>query len=88
MSPLDIKSLIVDVPDFPKPGIIFKDLMPLIGNPAGYLPDDAPLERIEVDLPPKEYLALGPAWLRSWYAVFFAALLAASLAIKVAARIE
>lgn len=60
----------------------------LFGNPAGYLPDDAPLERIEIDLPQKEYIALGPAWLRSWYVVFFAALLAGSLAIKIAARIE
>ncbi len=26
----DIKSLIVDVPDFPKPGVIFKDITPVI----------------------------------------------------------
>ena len=30
-----IKSLIRDIPDFPKPGIIFKDITPLIGNSAG-----------------------------------------------------
>lgn len=30
-----IKSLIRDVPDFPKPGILFKDITPLIGNPEG-----------------------------------------------------
>lgn len=29
-----IKSLIRDVPDFPKPGIIFKDITPLLENPA------------------------------------------------------
>ena len=30
----DLKSLIRDVPDFPKPGIIFKDITPLLKNPA------------------------------------------------------
>lgn len=28
-------SLIKDVPDWPKPGIIFKDITPLLANPAG-----------------------------------------------------
>jgi adenine phosphoribosyltransferase len=31
-----IASLIRDVPDFPKPGIVFKDITPLLGSPAGY----------------------------------------------------
>jgi adenine phosphoribosyltransferase len=30
-----LKALIRDVPDFPKPGIVFKDFTPLIRNPAG-----------------------------------------------------
>jgi len=30
-----LKSLIRDVPDFPKPGIVFKDFTPLIRDPAG-----------------------------------------------------
>ncbi|MDI9402837.1 MAG: adenine phosphoribosyltransferase [Limnohabitans sp.] len=34
MFPL-ITSLIRDVPDFPKPGIVFKDVTPLLANPAG-----------------------------------------------------
>lgn len=29
-----IKSLIRDIPDFPKPGIIFKDITPILGDPA------------------------------------------------------
>ena len=29
-----IKSLIRDVPDFPEPGIVFKDIMPLLADPA------------------------------------------------------
>jgi len=36
MSPIEIKSLIVDVPDFPKPGIVFKDITPVLANPAAF----------------------------------------------------
>jgi adenine phosphoribosyltransferase len=36
MSPLDIKSLIVDVPDFPKPGIVFKDITPVLAHPKAF----------------------------------------------------
>lgn len=32
---MDLKSLIRDVPDFPKPGIVFKDITTLLGDPAG-----------------------------------------------------
>jgi hypothetical protein len=60
----------------------------LIGNPAGYLPDQAVLDQIEIDLPERQYLSFGPTWLRAWYVVFFASLLVGSLAIKFAARIE
>ena len=30
-----LEALIRDVPDFPKPGIVFKDVTPLLANPAG-----------------------------------------------------
>jgi len=36
MSPLEIKRLIVDVPDFPKPGIVFKDITPVLANPKAF----------------------------------------------------
>jgi adenine phosphoribosyltransferase len=36
MTPLEIKSLIVDVPDFPKPGIVFKDITPVLANPTAF----------------------------------------------------
>jgi adenine phosphoribosyltransferase len=36
MSLNEIKSLIVDVPDFPKPGIVFKDITPVLANPAAF----------------------------------------------------
>jgi adenine phosphoribosyltransferase len=31
-----ISSLIRDIPDFPKPGVLFKDITPLLSSPAGY----------------------------------------------------
>lgn len=31
-----IASLIRDVPDFPKPGVVFKDITPLLASPSGY----------------------------------------------------
>ncbi|MFZ4576482.1 MAG: adenine phosphoribosyltransferase [Phycisphaerales bacterium] len=30
-----LRSLIVDVPDFPKPGIVFKDFTPMLADPRG-----------------------------------------------------
>jgi adenine phosphoribosyltransferase len=33
--PVDLKAKIRDVPDFPKPGVVFKDIMPLLGDPDG-----------------------------------------------------
>ena len=31
----DLKKLIRDIPDFPKPGILFRDITPLLANPSG-----------------------------------------------------
>jgi adenine phosphoribosyltransferase len=31
---IDLKAKIRDVPDFPKPGVVFKDIMPLLADPA------------------------------------------------------
>ena len=36
MSELDLRSMVRDVPDFPKEGIVFKDLMPLIKDAAAF----------------------------------------------------
>jgi adenine phosphoribosyltransferase len=33
---IDLSKLIRDVPDFPKPGILFKDITPLLRDPAGF----------------------------------------------------
>lgn len=36
MTPDDLRALVRDVPDFPQPGIVFKDLMPLIADPEAF----------------------------------------------------
>ena len=33
MAALDLAAMVRDVPDFPKPGIVFKDIMPLLADP-------------------------------------------------------
>ena len=33
---MDLRSYIRDVPDFPKPGILFKDITPLLASPEGF----------------------------------------------------
>ncbi len=33
---MDLAKYIRDVPDFPKPGILFKDITPLLGDPAAF----------------------------------------------------
>ncbi len=60
----------------------------LVGNPAGYLPDEAPVERIDIALPRQEFLPVGPSWLRGWEATFFAALVLFALVFKSVRRIE
>jgi hypothetical protein len=59
-----------------------------IGNPAGYIPDESPIERIELVLPKHEVIAAGPSWMRGWEAPFFITLLVISVAIKLVFRIE
>ena len=36
MSSFDFESLIADIPDYPKPGVIFKDITPLLADPDGF----------------------------------------------------
>lgn len=59
----------------------------LIGNPAGYLPKDAPVERIDIELPRREILSLGPSWMRGWEAPFFLLFLVFALLTKWARKV-
>lgn len=47
-----IESLIRDVPDFPKPGILFKDITPLLQSPAGLA---EAIHRLNEAVPPSTY---------------------------------
>ena len=38
----DFESQIVDIPDYPEPGVIFKDITPLFGNPEAPARDREP----------------------------------------------
>ena len=33
---IDLRDFIRDIPDFPKPGILFKDITPLLSHPAAF----------------------------------------------------
>lgn len=59
----------------------------LIGNPAGYLPEEGPVERVELSFPTVEVLPFGPSWLRGWEVLFFTLLVAFSLIIKKVGKI-
>ncbi len=60
----------------------------LVGNPAGYLPDDTDIEQIDIELEMQQFLPVGPPWMREWAGLFFAVLLTASIAIKFIFRIN
>jgi hypothetical protein len=54
----------------------------LFGNPAGYLPSPGPVDSISMQLPTREYLPFGPAWLRGWIPFFFGVVVIVSLLLK------
>lgn len=60
----------------------------LIGNPAGYLDRDAPVEGINLALPAKQIISVGPSWARGWEPVFFAGIIIFALTLKRIRRIE
>lgn len=60
----------------------------LLANPAGYLPEHAPIDRIEIDFPRRELHSLGPAWTRRWEPIFITVLLACALPLKFLRRIQ
>jgi len=60
----------------------------LIGNPAGYLDPQVPIERVDVELPRQQVIQVGPDWARRWEAVFFPVLVILAFGLKIARRIE
>jgi hypothetical protein len=59
----------------------------ILGNPAGYLPDNAALEEVRLELPTREVLHAGPSWARGFELTYFAVVVMVSLAIKVIFKI-
>lgn len=60
----------------------------LIGNPAGYLQGDAPLQALHIALPPRELLHLGPAWMRGWEFSYFLTVFGVSIWLKLRWRLS
>jgi hypothetical protein len=60
----------------------------LMANPAGYLPDDAPVDEVRIDLPRRELHPFGPPWMRGWESIFLPVLFVAALAYKTARHID
>ena len=59
----------------------------IVGNPVGYLPDSGPIDGISIALPERQYLSVGPDWLRSWATIALSALFVASILFMRLARI-
>lgn len=55
---LDLEQFIRDVPDFPKPGIVFKDITPLLRNPAALHTAVEQLVAPYVEAPPDAFVAV------------------------------
>lgn len=58
------------------------------GNPVGYLPQQSSVNSVSIALPAKEYLPIGPDWLRSWLTLFFIAAMCSAVATKLIFRIH
>lgn len=60
----------------------------LFANPLGSLPDNAPMDAIEIGLEPQIFIPFGPGWMQGWEALFILVVLVASVAIKLIFRIR
>jgi hypothetical protein len=60
----------------------------LLKSPAGYVVDDAPVDRIKLNMPKKKAVRWVPGWAGGWEVPFFVFVLFAALGIKLGFRIE
>ena len=60
----------------------------LFANPLGYLPDNLPLDKVDIALEPQRFMPLGPDWVRGWMFLFFSVFLFSSLAFKFVLKID
>lgn len=54
----------------------------LLGNPAGYLADNSPVEVVFLTLPQQNHLPFGPGWLGHWLTVFLVVSVTGALVTK------
>ena len=55
---MDLKAYIRDIPDFPKPGILFKDITPLLASPEAFNQALEEMEKCVRPLHPEKILAV------------------------------
>jgi hypothetical protein len=55
---------------------------------ASSLDPRAALEKLSVDLPPREFLSMGPGWLRGWEFLYFVTIFVVALALKLRLKIQ
>lgn len=60
----------------------------LMANPVGYLPDDALVDSVEIELPEQHFLEFGPDWMRGWMFSFFLSFLLSSIGFKLALKVD
>jgi hypothetical protein len=60
----------------------------MVVSPVGFLPDGQPVERVEIDLPRREFIRWGPSWMRGWEFMFFGVLTLVALGLKRALRLQ
>lgn len=60
----------------------------LVGNPAGYLPPDSPIEAIRFHWDRALYVQFLPRWMSTWEFTYFLSLFVAALLLKFRLRIE
>ena len=58
MNELDLKSFIRDIPDFPSPGILFRDITPLLASPAAFEAAVGAMARPFRESPPEKILGI------------------------------
>jgi hypothetical protein len=54
----------------------------LLGNPAGYLPEQVSVDEIRINLPAQQFLPFGPDWARNWLTLFLIASVSGALLTK------
>lgn len=58
------------------------------GNPLGYLPAEGAVDHVDLALPRRELIDIGPTWLRGWEPIFFAALLLCAIPFSLLRRVQ